>query len=187
MTQSKDKSVKDDKTRKTPSIQAKTKARAQTASGAKAKKAKILHEDVSSRVHVIDETMRLISEKGWRYTRLEDVLTAAEMSEVAFTREFGSLVAVLVAASRRLNAVMLEEKTRFSPDETVRDRLFSLLMARFDAARPWASALRDLARSAPYDPVLAATGVKIMMMTSAQALAAAGIRARGPLDRKSVV
>lgn len=179
MSQSKGKSTKDEKTKKAPS--AKPKARAKSASGTKAKTSAATNSESSIRTRVIDETLRLITEKGWRQTRIEDVTAAADVSEIAFAREFGGLASVVVAASRRLNAIMLEEKADFAPDDPVRDRLFALLMARFEAARPWTSAIKELTRSAPYDPILAATGMKAMMMASVQALSGAGIRTSGPL------
>lgn len=159
----------------------KSSAAAKSASATKAKKSAKARKTDPVRTRIIDATLSLIAEKGWRETRVEDVIAATGISDIEFAREFGGLTSVIVAASRTVNAHMLEEKADFAADESTRDRLFSLLMARFDAARPWAPAIKELAHSAPRDPVLAATGVKVMMMASDQALSAAGIRTRGPL------
>ncbi|GER07622.1 hypothetical protein GCM10007972_20120 [Iodidimonas muriae] len=132
------------------------------------------------RDRVIETTLSLIAEKGFRATLVEDVIKACGVTEAEFYHEFDGLLSVLVAASRHLNAAMMDAIADFEEDDSTRERLFALVMARFDAATPWRAAIRELARSAPTNPVLAATAGQALMTMSARALRLAGVRVSGP-------
>ncbi len=133
------------------------------------------------RDRIIDTALQMIAEKGWAATTTEAVIEAAGVSEKEFYAEFDGLLSVVVAASRRVNAAMMDAKAEFDPDDSPRDKLFALIMARFDAAEPWRKAIGELNRAAPRDPVLAAAAGQMLTQTAALALEAAGIDTRGPL------
>ena len=136
-------------------------------------------EEIRNRI--IDTALQMIAEKGWAETTTEAVIEAAGVSEKDFYAEFDGLLSVVVAASRRVNAAMMDAKAEFDPDDSPRDKLFALIMARFDAAEPWRKAIGELNRAAPRDPVLAAAAGQMLTQTAALALEAAGIDTRGPL------
>lgn len=133
------------------------------------------------RERVIDTSLELVAERGWRETSVADVIAASGVTDGEFYREFDGLASVMVAASRRLNAAMMDARTDFEPEDSIRDRLFALIMAHFDAARPWKPAIFAMARSVPADPVLAATAGQALMALSARALDVAGVETSGPL------
>ena len=70
-----------------------------------------------------------------------------------------------------------------APDKTVsaRDRLFEVLMRRFDALQAHREAIRALAKGAMRDPAAAAALSLRLSCSMASSLAAAGISAAGPL------
>ncbi|MFQ5347023.1 MAG: TetR family transcriptional regulator [Rhodothalassiaceae bacterium] len=133
------------------------------------------------RDRIIDTALRLIAERKWAETKVADVIREAGVSEADFYAEFDGLLSVVIAASRRVNAAMMDAKAEFDPDDSPRDKLFALIMARFDAAEPWRKAIGELNRAAPRDPVLAAAAGQMLTQTAALALEAAGIDTRGPL------
>jgi AcrR family transcriptional regulator len=130
---------------------------------------------------VIDAALIAVTDRGWRRTHIDDVIEAAGVSEALFYREFDGLVSVMVAASRQLNAAMADAVADFEEQDSTREKLFALIMARFDAAMPWRAAIVDLARSAPTDPVLAAAAGQALMTMASRALSLAGITVSGPL------
>ena len=130
---------------------------------------------------LIDATLMAVTDGGWRATHIKDVIEAAGVSEALFYREFDGLISVMVAASRRLNAAMVDAVADFEEEDSTREKLFALIMARFDAAMPWRAAIDDLARSAPTDPVLAAAAGQALMTMASRAMSLAGITVSGPL------
>ena len=68
-------------------------------------------------------------------------------------RTFPSKPAILCAFSRRIDETVLAAPLDADPDERPRDRVFDLLMRRFDALRPHRDAIEVLGRELPGDPV----------------------------------
>lgn len=132
----------------------------------------------SLRERIVEATMQMVADEGWRGCSLDDLLARTGAERPAFYREFDDLYSVIAAASRRLDGEMLAAAD-FEPEETVRDRLFALIMARFDAAKPWRQAIARLARAAATDPLLAALGLRSLHHTAARALETAGLTTAG--------
>ena len=68
-------------------------------------------------------------------------------------RTFGSKQAILRGLYRRIDEAALAEPPPAEPAERPRDRLFDLLMRRFDTLQPYKPALEVLRRELPGDPV----------------------------------
>jgi len=132
------------------------------------------------RDRVIETAMQAVAEEGWRNCSLEVIIARSEVDPQAVYREFGDSYSVIAAAAWRLDGAMLEAAADFDPEEQTRDRLFALLMARFDAARPWRRAIERLSRAALSDPMLAAIGLRSLRHTAELALRTAGIATTGP-------
>ena len=65
------------------------------------------------------------------------------------------------------------------PEETVRDRLFDMLMRRFDALKPHRPTLNSIRRAGLRDPVTALVLGPALMRSMAGMLEAAGVSSRG--------
>lgn len=102
---------------------------------------------------VLDAAMRLAALQGWADTTLADVAAEAELPLEEMYRRFPSKHAVLEAFVRRIDETVLTGTDPEIGAEPVRDRLFDVLMRRFDALRPYKdgvrAVLRDLARDPP--------------------------------------
>lgn len=107
--------------------------------------------DVESRI--IDAAMQLIAGRGWRNVALGDIAGAANLSLAQLYAVFPSKLAVLDAFERRINERTLEGGVEAG--ESVRDRLFDLIMRRLDALAPYREAVRALMRDLPFDPSIA--------------------------------
>ena len=128
---------------------------------------------------VIEAAMKLAAEKGWRGLSLAGIgeeagLTVSELFKVAPNKS-----AILEALSRRADAEVLSEGQLAADDGSPRDRLFDVIMRRFDALQPYRAGLGeviyDLGRS-PLDALVEMPGLK---RTAGLMLEAAGIDSSG--------
>jgi AcrR family transcriptional regulator len=104
---------------------------------------------------IIDATLALIPTEGWRRLSLSAIAAAAELPILQVYRVFHSKQAILSGLFSRIDQIVLAEPLAAEPDERPRDRLFDLLMRRFDALQPYKPALDVLRRELPGNPVTA--------------------------------
>jgi len=95
---------------------------------------------------IIDAAMALAAERPWSDLALADIAAAAGIGLIDLYRLFRSKTAILVAFARRLDAATVALPPE--PDAPKRDRLFELLMHRFDLLSPYKPGLKGLARDA---------------------------------------
>ncbi|MBV8506788.1 MAG: TetR/AcrR family transcriptional regulator [Alphaproteobacteria bacterium] len=104
---------------------------------------------------IIDTTLALIPTEGWRRLPLSAIAAAAELPILQVYRIFHSKQAILCGLYNRIDQIVLADPPAAEPGERARDRLFDLLMRRFDALQPYKPALDVLRRDLPGDPVTA--------------------------------
>jgi AcrR family transcriptional regulator len=104
---------------------------------------------------IIDAALALVATEGWRRLSLAAIAAAAELPILQVYRVFRSKQAILCGLFRRVDEIVLAEPAATEPDERPRDRLFDLIMRRFDALQPYKGALDVLRRELPGDPVTA--------------------------------
>src|SRR5271155_4068405 len=104
---------------------------------------------------IIDAPLALISTEGWRRLSLSSIAAAADIPILQVYRVFHSKQAILCRLYRRIDQIVLTNPPAAEPDERPRDRLFDLLMRRFDALQPYKPALDVFRRELLGDPVTA--------------------------------
>jgi AcrR family transcriptional regulator len=102
---------------------------------------------------VIDAALAQMASDGWRHLSLAAIADSAELPILRVYRTFGSKQAILRGLYRRIDEAALAELPLAEPSERPRDRLFDLLMRRFDTLRPYKPALEAMRRELPGDPV----------------------------------
>ena len=128
---------------------------------------------------LIDAALRLIEQQGWRRLAMASVAAEAGLPILSVYRTFPSRWAILCGFSRRIDEAVLAVPLDSGPDERPRDRVFDLLMRRFDALQPYRGALEVLSRELPADPVAAlATGAGLLRSMSWM-LETAGVATHG--------
>lgn len=133
------------------------------------------------RERLIDALMTLAAQKPWAEISLHDVAAQAGMSLTEFRETFPSKGAVLAGFARRLDRIVLDATNDDLAGESVKDRLFDVLMRRFDAMKPYKAALRSINDWALRDP-LSLTELNRMTTNSLRfMLEAAGQNSEGPL------
>lgn len=105
---------------------------------------------------VLDVFIGLISERGFAEVTLRDVASAADLGLADLYRLYPDKVALAAAFMARVDAEVLAGTPRQAdPEETARDRLFDVMMRRYDALKPYRAALAAIRRAATRDPLLA--------------------------------
>jgi len=130
----------------------------------------------------IQAALELIAEDGWRSFSLDAMAKRAGLAPDAARELFASRNAVLDAVFRRIDEAVAAEGT-YAPDDSnpVRDRLFDVLMRRFDALNARRAAMVRLTRELPFDPPSAARAACRLARSLKGTLRTAGLSARGPL------
>ncbi|MBF0334260.1 MAG: TetR/AcrR family transcriptional regulator [Alphaproteobacteria bacterium] len=127
---------------------------------------------------IVEATLDLIAEKGWGRLALGDIAARVKLPVSEVWERFPSKEAVLEEWLRRLDRRMTEGGPP-DLDESPRDRLFEVMMRRFDALQPRREAVRRLLRDGPGDLRLLYTRATSWPRTLALMLETAGISTSG--------
>jgi AcrR family transcriptional regulator len=143
--------------------------------------------DISDRI--IDAALALAAERGWRDLTLADIAGAAGLPLSKLYPVYPSKAAILRGFTRRIDAAVLAGE---EPDAAggasggedgdgggARDRLFEVLMRRFDALQPHREALGNIVFDQARDPVSALCGLGRLERSMAAMLEAARLSAGG--------
>jgi AcrR family transcriptional regulator len=104
---------------------------------------------------IIDAALARIAADGWRRLSLAAIAAEAGLPILRVYRVFRSKQAILSGFLRRIDEVVLADVPAAEADEHPRDRVFDLLMRRFDALRPHRPVIEALRRDLPGDPITA--------------------------------
>ena len=130
----------------------------------------------------LEAALTLAAIKGWNNTTLMDIAGESGLTVQQVRDAVGSRLGVIRTLASRADQVMLSAVDADWQEETVRDRLFTLLMARFDYLRDKREGIRAIAASAPADighalAAAAGPGMSSMRLTlEAAGLSTSGLR-----------
>jgi AcrR family transcriptional regulator len=128
----------------------------------------------------LDAFLGLIAEKGFANVALRDVAEAAGLGFAELYRLYPGKVSLVAAFVRRIDAqVLAGTPSSTDAEETARDRLFDVMMRRYDALKPHCAALRAIRRAALRDPILTLAMGPAMRRSMAAMLEAAAIPSEG--------
>ncbi len=127
----------------------------------------------------IDTALKLAAERGWRDLSLAEIAEAAGLDLAQLYPRYSSKQAILEQLSRRIDAEVLAESEEDALHGPARDRLFDVLMRRFDALRPYKEGLGEIVYDLLRDPVSSAAAALQLQRTMACMLEAAGLSSTG--------
>lgn len=130
---------------------------------------------------LLDAALALAADKGWRGVTLSAVAAAAHVPLRQVTRSFPTRGEIARAFIRRIDAAMIEGGAGMGEGDSARDRLFDVIMRRFDAMAPYRAQIASLVRSLPADPALAVELGPQALISAEWLLAAAGLDGDGPM------
>jgi len=128
---------------------------------------------------VIDAALSLIAQQGWRRLSMAEIAATADLPILNLYRVFPSKPTILCAFFRRIDEAVLATPLDAEADARPRDRIFDLLMRRFNALQPYRGALAVLGRELPMDPIGALAAGAGLLRSIAWMLEAAGIATDG--------
>lgn len=129
---------------------------------------------------IIDAALKLALTQGWRDLALADIAAEAKIGLPELADIFHSKAEILAAFARRIDAeVLAAAEAEGIEGESPRDRLFDVLMLRFDALGPQKPALKRIALDLAGDPVGAMSLIRPALQSIGWMLEAAGIDSSG--------
>ena len=134
----------------------------------------------TERDKAIDALMSLLAEQSFEQIGLAEVAGRAGLKLSQLRSEFGSTLAILGAHIKDIDSAVLAGDGADMEDESPRERLFDVLMRRFEALAPYKDAVRSIMRSARRNPGLALALNAMDVRSQHWMLEAAGIGASGP-------
>src|ERR1700760_4110535 len=128
----------------------------------------------------LDAFLTLVAEKGYGEVTLRDVAAAADVSLADLYRLYRDKAALVSGFLARVDASVLAGTPRqIDPEETARDRLFDVMMRRYDAMKLHRDAWRSISRAVRRDPLLALALAPAVRQSMAAMLEAAGLSSEG--------
>jgi AcrR family transcriptional regulator len=131
-------------------------------------------------LNIINAAFSLAEEKGWGSVHLHEIAHRAGITLADLYTRAPAKQAILCLFERQINETVMRNAA-FSEDssETPREKLFEVLMARFDALKPFKPGLKAIVSDAPRDPGSTALLALMLPPSMAWMLEAAGIAADG--------
>ncbi len=124
---------------------------------------------------IVAAALRLAGERPWGDVTLPDIAKAADVGLNDLRRNFNSKAEILAAFIREVDDEVLGRVPERTSSQSKRDAIFDVVMSRFDVLARYKPALKSIAASWFFDPVL----LRSLCLSQAWMLRAAGIRAEG--------
>ena len=132
---------------------------------------------------IIDAMLSLAVDKGWVKLGLHEIAAKAGVTLAELHEHYPHKFAILAACMKRVDHKVLAGMGKAPDGETVRDRLFDVLMSRFDALNPHKDAIRAILRDIPREPPLGLFLVCRAKSSMRWMLEAAGVSCGGLLGK----
>ncbi len=136
-------------------------------------------QDNDIREKIILEALQLAGEIGWGQATFRDIAERSGLSLAELYALYESKTQILFDYERMLNKKVLAAVKEDDLDTPARDRLFDILMERFEAMNEHREALVMILHSARNDPKQAVIGAPHLAGSMAWMLEAAGIETNG--------
>jgi len=133
-----------------------------------------------ARSAIVEAMMKLAAERRFEDISIRDIAAEAGVSLADFRDAFPSKGAALAGFSRQIDRAVLTVALGELSSSSARDRLFDVLMRRFDALAPYREALRNIFAWLRRDPTALIEINRLTVNSMRFMLEAAGIDSDGP-------
>ena len=141
----------------------------------------------SRKTRVIEAFLAALARKRWHEITLAEIAEEADVSLAELREAFPTRTAILRAFSARIDAAVLREAAEEGDaSEPARERLFDILMMRFEHLKLYRAALRNVREHAQRDPRFALKMGGQGLVTASWMLEGAGIPSTGQEGRRRV-
>lgn len=133
-----------------------------------------------TKVKIIEAALNLAAERGWAHVTLADIATRAnKLSLAALHEHFEDKADILAGFSRMVDNRVLVGLGEADPAASPRDRLFDILMERFDILNEYRPGLVSVLDSFKSDPKQLVIGLPHVCKSMSWMLEAAGMDTLG--------
>ena len=138
-----------------------------------------MFDDFSKRSKAVRAALDLAEERGWGDISLADIAQAAGLSLADLRREFACKTDIIRAFQSEVDAEVLARARAAGEAQSPRDRLFDIVMTRFEVMAPYKPALKRIAAYLCCRPGEAATLLCSTLASQYWMLAGAGAKLDG--------
>ncbi len=131
----------------------------------------------TSEGRIISAALRLAAERPWNEISLREIAEAAGMNLAGLSDTYSSKAEILTAFVKQVDREVLSNAPAPQPDESQRDALFEVIMARLDILAPYKSALSSIVKSGETELPM----IRTLFSSQAWMLQAANIDSDGPI------
>lgn len=135
-------------------------------------------EGTTNSDRIIAAAMRLAEARGWRDLSLGEIAAEAGVPLAEFRKDFQSKSRILAAFTRAVDQAVIEKFPSPGPD-VARDRLFDVLLTRFEVMQPYKAAIRRIRDDIGSSPGESLAQMRPALKSQYWMLAAAGISGEG--------
>ena len=139
-----------------------------------------MFDDFSRRSKAVRTAFELAKERGWGDIGLSDIAQAANLSLADLRREFSCKSDIIRAFQKEVDAEVLARARLATEAQSPRDRLFDVIMTRFEAMQPYKPALRRISSYLCCRPGEAAPLLCGSLASQYWMLAGSGAKLAGP-------
>jgi ubiquinone biosynthesis protein COQ9 len=139
-----------------------------------------MFDDFSKRSKAVRAALDLAKDRSWGEIGLADIAQAAGLDLSDLRREFSCKSDILRAFQREIDAELLAKIPPAGEKQTPRDRLFDIVMTRFELMQPYKPALKRIAAYLRCRPGESAALACSSLASQYWMLAGAGTRLDGP-------
>lgn len=131
------------------------------------------------RKKIVESALALSAEKGWEYVGLRDIAAHAGVTFADLREEIDDKSDILVLLGKMIDRQVLENMSGSSDGGSVRERLFDLLMDRFEALNDYRDGIVSIIESLKYDPKQTVICMPYICKSMSWMLEAAGVEMYG--------
>lgn len=136
---------------------------------------------------IVRALLDLVAERPWASFDIATVAERAGEPLESVRARFDGRRAVLAAFFKAIDQAVLATDRSDMAGEKIRDRIFDMVLRRFEALAPYKAGVAGLVRSAKRDPALALCLARLGVLSSGWMLAGAGVSIAGPAGDAKVL
>jgi ubiquinone biosynthesis protein COQ9 len=137
-----------------------------------------MFDSASPRDRIIAAALRLAERRGWHDLSLAEIAAEAAIPLAEFRKHFQAKAQILAAFSRAVDGAVIAKFPAPTADAP-RDRLFDVLLTRFEIMQPYKAAIRRIRDDLSRSPGEALGQLRPALKSQYWMLAAAGISGEG--------
>jgi ubiquinone biosynthesis protein COQ9 len=135
--------------------------------------------DKNPREKIVEAALKLAAKQGWAQTSLADIAKASKISLSKLHDLFEDKTDIITALGRIIDNKVLVQVGRADPETPEKERLFDVMMERYDVLNEYKSGIVAILDSFTSDPKQAVISLPHVCRSMSWMLEAAGLEASG--------